>query len=102
MIDVDAIATINRPRRYYLLYRQFFSNILGDTTTAGAIRTKQEAQPGRALPSDFPFLAKISAPSAGYTTIEDLDGANVRELRNIGLTQAQAIAVLTRLQKLLP
>lgn len=95
------MADINRRRRYYLLARQFYANVVIETITAGALRYKQEAEPGVALPADFPFLSKISAANVGYTTIEDLDGADEDELTAVGLTPREARAVLTRLQTLL-
>jgi hypothetical protein len=56
-------------------------------------QSKQEAEPGVALPSTFPYLADLAV--YGYTTEEDLDGADARELREYaGLTSRQADTVI--------
>lgn len=56
-------------------------------------KSKQEAQPGTALPATFPFLSDLA--DAGYTTREDLDGADEYELKRIALLDAySAQAVL--------
>lgn len=61
---------------------------------------KQIEEPGVALPTNFPSLAKLTA--AHYTTIEDLNGAGTRELvAQVGLTNSQAETVLTALAALL-
>lgn len=72
------MSEVNRPRRYYLGQR---SNALeaGETVLASFWRGKQEAQPGTPLAADFPFRAQLV--EAGYTTLEDIDGADTLELR---------------------
>jgi hypothetical protein len=60
---------------------------------------KQEAEPGVLLPATFPSLSVLS--TAGYTTVEDLDGADTHELRRAtGMSQRQAEAVLAALAAL--
>jgi hypothetical protein len=49
----------------------------------GVWRAKQEAQPGTPLPVTFPFIAELAF--AGYTTLEDLQGADRDELIAIAL-----------------
>jgi len=66
---------------------------LGNGQLESVWRYKQEAQPGNGLPSTFPFLTTLS--DAGYTTREDLDGADLYELYAIaGLGQRDAQVVL--------
>jgi hypothetical protein len=73
----------------------------GEGQLEGVWRYKQEAQPGVALPAKFPFLAELAL--GGYTTIEDLDGADTYELQRIAkLAKADAETVLTALTPLLP
>lgn len=62
---------------------------------------KQEAQPGNALPATFPFLTELAA--GGYTTREDLDGADEYELKAIAkLDSLSAQAVLSAYAHLPP
>lgn len=89
---------IKRPRRYYLLKR-LEANLQQDWALGTAWQAKQEGEPGVALPSTFPCLAELTA--YGYTTEEDLDGADSEELRDYaGLTSRQADAVLAALAAL--
>lgn len=53
---------------------------------------KQDAIDGTALPADFPLLEKLSA--AHYTTIQDLDGADSKELVAVGFSGFEARQVL--------
>jgi len=85
---------IKRPRRYYLLKR-LEAVSLGDTALASVWQAKQEAEPGTALGASFPSLTALAA--CGYTTTEDVDGASLDELQDIGLTATQATAVLAAL-----
>lgn len=60
---------------------------------------KQDGEPGVALPAGFPTKDELAA--AGYTTVEDIDGADVEELEDyVGISQFQATAVLTALAAL--
>lgn len=88
------MSEIRRPRRYYLLKRLVAEDFC-DETFVEVWRAKQEAEPGTALPSDFPVLSKLSAK--GYTTREDLDGADEAELASAGLKTNEARAVLAAL-----
>lgn len=64
-------------------------------------RAKQEAQPGTPLPLTFPFLAKLEI--GGYTTQQDLLGADEDELMQIAeLNQRDAQAVLAAFALLPP
>lgn len=56
-------------------------------------RSKQEDEPGSPLASTFPSKAKLA--EAGYTAVEDLDGADCAELEDYaGLSVSDARAVL--------
>jgi hypothetical protein len=69
---------VGSPRRYRLLKR-LEARRQGDAGLEGAWRSKQEATtPATALPADFPFLTTLAA--AGYSTEEDLTGADADEL----------------------
>lgn len=87
---------VERPvtyRRYCLLKRQQWLLDWEDSAMAGVWRSQQEAVPGNALPTDFPFLASLEA--GGYTTREDLDGAEAPEIqRATGLRHADTLVVL--------
>ncbi len=80
------------PRRYYLLKR-LEAVRAGDQPIDGVWRSKQEAQPGAALPATFPFRSQLVA--VGYATAEDLDGATVDELvEHTALPSRDAAAVV--------
>lgn len=56
-------------------------------------QTKQEAESGTQLPDDFPSRSALVA--VGYTTKEDLDGADCAELADyVRLSTTQAEKVL--------
>ena len=63
------------PRRYYLL-KLLSARRLG--REEGVWRSKLLEYPGTDLPSSFPYRAALVA--AGYTTVEDVDGATPLEL----------------------
>lgn len=66
---------------------------MGNGQLEAVWKSKQEAQPGTALPAKFPFLIDLAA--GGYTTREDLDGADEYELKAIAKLDAlSAQAVL--------
>lgn len=88
-------AAVKRPRRYYLGKRQQ-ANERGDISVADVWRAKQEAEPGTALAATFPHRSKLEP--LGYTTTEDIDGANEEELMSAGLTRREAAAVLAALE----
>lgn len=84
------------PRRYYLLKRRT-SEQMADGLE-GYWRHKQEAILGSPLPTTFPLKKRLS--DVGYTTVEDLTGADENELRSRGLSASDARAVLTALSTL--
>ena len=81
--------SINSPRRYYLLKRLVTQS--RDESIEAQWHAKQVEVAGTALPSSFPSLSLLGA---FYTTVEDLNGADVAELRDFGLTKKQAEAVI--------
>ncbi len=96
------MAMYKTPRRYYLHKRKYTLARGDDITTQW--HSKQNEEPGTALPSTFPSLAKLA--TAFYTKVEDLDGADASELTDTvangaGLTDREATAVLAALQPLL-
>lgn len=93
------MADIKTPRRYYLSRRRYFLTVEYDAAMAGAWRSKQEAEPGTALPSTFPFLSRLATEC--YETEEDLDGADECELIDAGFTQWEARTILAALVPLL-
>jgi hypothetical protein len=90
-------STVNNVRRYYLLKKQAAA-ALGDAGLEAVWLGKQQAEAGTSLPADFVMLSVLSA--AGYSTVEDLTGASLDELREAGLTPAQANAVVAALAAL--
>lgn len=72
-----------------------------DIEMASVWRAKQEAQPGTPLPITFPFLLDLA--NGGYTTREDLTGADLYELVQIArLHRSDAQIVLTAFAALPP
>lgn len=69
--------------RRYCHRERMNARVLGNGQLESVWRAKQEAQPGNALPSTFPFLTALT--TGGYTTREDLDGADLYELQAIAL-----------------
>jgi hypothetical protein len=85
------VGEVNCPRRYYLL--KAYASRLAKDGLEQVWRAKQEALPGTPLATETPSRARLVA--AGYTTIEDLTGADVAELqRNAGLSHREALWVL--------
>lgn len=88
-------------RRYYLLKRRAS---LKDKNWhfEGIWRFKQENLHWPDLPAGFPSRAKLIAE--GYTTVRDIDGADVDELKELGLTRSEAEAVLEAMEswKMIP
>lgn len=86
------MATFSTLRRYYLLKR-LSAKTAEDHAISAVWQSKQEGEPGVALPADFPARAKLVA--AGYTTDADLDGSDAAELIDYAqLTQREADAVI--------
>lgn len=84
------MAEFKRPRRYYLAKRRA-ARVLQQNDEQ-VWQAKQEAEQGTALAGTFPHRAILA--TLGYTTIEDIDGADADELRRAGLTARQAEDVL--------
>lgn len=97
--DVPSAIPLNY-RRYCLMKRLYWFD-LGDYALAGVWRARQEEQPGTDLPATFPFLIKLTP--RGYTTREDLYGADVYELeRTIPMSRSDARIVLSAFDDLPP
>ncbi|NBC17450.1 MAG: hypothetical protein GVY18_09085 [Bacteroidetes bacterium] len=88
------MATTKTARRYYL-HKRLEARSQLDTALEVVWQSKQEAEPGVALDATFPHRATLVA--LGYTTNEDLDGADADELRCAGLSSAQANDVIAAL-----
>lgn len=90
---------IRHYRRYCLLAGRA-ARVL-DQDFAGSLlwKGKQEREPGVALPNGF--LQREALVAAGYSTVEDLDGASVAELNDAGFANDTANAILAALQPLL-
>ena len=89
------MALLKRARRYYLAKR-VAARRDDDEALELTWQAKQEAEPGTALAADYPARAALVA--AGYTTTEDLDGADADELRAAGLSTRDAEAALAALE----
>lgn len=85
------MAELTNVRRYYLQKRRKAREI-EDWALETVWQAKQEAEPGTALGARFPHRAVLS--TAGYTTTEDLDGADRAELVTAGLTTREAQDVI--------
>ncbi len=85
------MSDVRRPRRYYLL-KQIAIRARGCDALAAVFASKQSAQPGNQLPTEFPARAKLAL--RGYTTIEDIDGADASELGRAGLSSKEAALVI--------
>ncbi len=81
--------SVNSHRRYCLLKRLVTQS--RDESIEAQWHAKQVEVAGTALPSSFPSLSLLGT---FYTTVEDLNGADVNELRDLGLTKKQAEAVI--------
>jgi hypothetical protein len=88
-----------RSARRYCLAKWLIQRELDDST-APVWRGKQLAEPGTALPADFPYRTTLIAK--GYLTPQDIDGADTHELRvNAGLLAEQAATVIAAAARLL-
>lgn len=88
---------IHTPRRYALLKRLYWRRMC-EPDLEGVWRSKQEALPGTSLPAGFPFAAPLA--DAGYTTTDDLNGADERELVESGFSPQEAQEILSALAEL--
>jgi hypothetical protein len=87
------VATLNNLRRFYLHKRLWASQL--DDDWQRIWQGKQEAIPGTALAATFPHKTTLAA--CGYTTTEDLTGADEAELIRVGFTPLQAEQILAAL-----
>jgi hypothetical protein len=93
------LGTYESPRRYYARKAQAARR--EGSPLYEAWLAKQLAMPGTALPSDFPYLAVLN--DNGYFAVEDLFGADARELLRVAyLTNQESARVLEALAPLLP
>lgn len=77
MADIDFGSPFQTVRRYYLKNR-VLARQAGEFAISSVWHANQEEQPGTALPVGFPSLTALAA--AGYTTAQDLEGADAAEL----------------------
>lgn len=85
--------------RRYCLMKRYVANQAGENANAQIWQNKQEEQPGTDLPAGFPYLTELSG--CGYTTKEDIDGADDFELYDVvGLNSQAAAAVFAALAEL--
>lgn len=90
-------STVGTTRRFYTLaYRDALKLQNG---MDGVFLWLSQQQPHTDLPAGFPVLSLLQA--AGYSAVEDLDGATESELVALGLTTFQANAALAALPALL-
>jgi hypothetical protein len=94
----DTSQQVYSVRRYYLL-ESLAADLRGEEAMADLFRQKQQSVPGTALADDFPSKSLLA--SAGYTTIEDVNGADAEELECAELTPKQAQAALSAIAALL-
>ena len=91
------MSTLLSPRRYYLAKRHAAADA-DDTALQAVWQAKQEAEAGTALAADFPYLTALAA--AGYTTEEDLAGADATELEAQGFASREAAAIVAAASEL--
>lgn len=89
---------IESKRRFYLLKRRA-ARLVGDCALEAVWQAKQEAEGGSALVAPFPSLSVLT--DAGYSTVEDLNGAETQELVELGLSRRDAASVLAALAPLI-
>lgn len=88
---------ITSHRRYCLL-KSRAARARGDLTLELVWRAKQREEQGTPLPGSFPSASPLAV--AGYTTREDLVGADELELLAVGLRPKAVRAVLAALATL--
>lgn len=88
--------------RRYLLLKRATQKALGNSHMEGVWRAAQEAVlPATPLPTNFPYLSVISI--AGYTTREDLNGADVHEVERVAkISHQDAVVVIAAFAALPP
>lgn len=87
------MSTIENTRRFYLL--KHFAECDSGFDGVSVWRHKQESIAGTPLSAGFP--SKDELADIGYSTVEDLAGADAKELTKRGLSSAEAAAILTAL-----
>lgn len=91
---------VKRYRRYLLMKRAGHRALEPDGVLHLVFQSKQEDQLGEPLPAGFILTAQLAA--AGYTTVDDIDGATVSELCGAGFSKSEAAAILSAAQNLVP
>lgn len=91
---------IKRHRRYLLKQRAGHRALEPDGVLHLVFHSKQEDQPGNPLPAGFILTTQLA--TAGYTTVDDLDGATVSELCGAGFSRSEAAAILAAATNLVP
>lgn len=69
----------------------------GEHALAAAWAAKQEAEPGSRLTANVPYRAELER--LGYSTTEDLLGADEDELADAGLNRSRAVEVITAMEQ---
>lgn len=85
------MAEIRNVRRFYL-HKRLQST---DSDNAKVWQAKQEAEPGTPLDAGFPLRADLV--TLGYSTEQDLDGADQAELERAGFKANQAKKIIAAL-----
>jgi hypothetical protein len=85
-----------KPARRYYFFKEVAAGRLGDDGLADAWHSKRLAEVGTALPSRFPW--RSAAVALDVRAIEDLDGASVRALEDLGFTRTQATDIFNRIE----
>jgi hypothetical protein len=88
------VAEVTNLRRFYL-HKRIEARVYDDTDLDTVWQSKQESISGTPLAESFPNRTALAA--IGYTTVEDLDGADEEELVRAGLSQHQATEVIAAL-----
>jgi hypothetical protein len=88
------MAEVKRSRRYYL-HKRLEARLYSFDDSEAFWRAKQEAEPGTPLAATLPHRSALA--DVGYSTVEDLDGADEAELVRAGLNQSQAKAIINAL-----
>ena len=88
------MSEVKNLRRFYL-HKRIEARVYEDSDLDTVWQSKQEAIAGTALAASFPHLAELTA--IGYTTVDDIDGADEEELVRAGLSQHQATEVIAAL-----
>ena len=74
--------------------KRLAAGAIGDTALESTWHGKQVEEPGTLLPIGFP--SKTALEAVGYIAVEDVHGADARELsRNVALNARQATSVIT-------